>query len=70
MCVKQISPFQVSAFYPNPSVNIDNGLVNGVIFVDLKKAFDTTDHNNIVKKLGNYVVDSKILMVISFFHNI
>ena len=26
------------------SVNIDNGLINGVIFIDLKKAFDTTDH--------------------------
>ena len=23
------------------SVNIDNGLINGVIFIDLKKAFDT-----------------------------
>ena len=27
------------------SVNIDNGLVNGVVFMDLKKAFDTTDRN-------------------------
>lgn len=26
-------------------VNIDNGLVNGVIFIDLKKAFDTIDHS-------------------------
>ena len=26
------------------SVNIDNGLINGVIFIDLKKAFDTIDH--------------------------
>ena len=26
------------------SVNIDNGFVNGVIFIDLKKAFDTIDH--------------------------
>ena len=26
------------------SVNIDNGLVNGVVFIDLKKAFDTIDH--------------------------
>ena len=25
------------------SVNIDNGLINGVIFIDLKKAFDTID---------------------------
>ncbi|CAB4033028.1 Hypothetical predicted protein, partial [Paramuricea clavata] len=27
----------------NWSVNIDNGLFNGVIFIDLKKAFDTID---------------------------
>ena len=39
------------------SVNIDNGLVNGVVFIDLKKAFDTIDHNIIPKKLGNYGVD-------------
>ncbi len=24
------------------SMNIDNGLINGVVFIDLKKAFDTT----------------------------
>ena len=38
-------------------MNIDNGLVNGVVFIDLKKAFDTIDHNIILKKLGNYSVD-------------
>ena len=26
------------------SVNIDNGLLNGVVFIDLTKAFDTIDH--------------------------
>ena len=25
--------------------NIDRGMVNGVIFLDLKKAFDTIDHS-------------------------
>ena len=39
------------------SVNIDSGLVNGVVFINLKKAFDTIDHNIILKKLGNYGVD-------------
>ena len=30
-------------------VNIDRGLLNGVIFIDLNKAFDTTDHEIILK---------------------
>ena len=33
-------------------VNIDNGLVNGVIFIDLKKAFDTIDHQILLKNLN------------------
>ena len=40
------------------SVNIDNGLVNGVIFIDLKKAFDTIDHTILIRKLRKYGVDS------------
>ena len=39
------------------SVNIDNGLVNGVVFIDLKKAFDTTGHQIILQKLRNYGID-------------
>ena len=38
-------------------VNIDNGFVNGVVFIDLKKAFDTIDHKIIIKKLVHYGVD-------------
>ena len=30
------------------SVNIDNGLLNGVVFIDLTKEFDTIDHEIIL----------------------
>ena len=43
------------------SVNIDRGLLNGVIFIDLKKAFDTIDHETILKKLSKYGVDQNAL---------
>ena len=45
----------------NWSVNIDKGLLNGVIFIDLKKAFDTIDHNIILKKLACYGADHSVL---------
>ena len=35
----------------NWGVNIDRGLLNGVIFIDLKKAFDTIDHEIFLKNL-------------------
>ncbi len=43
------------------SVNIDNGLVNGVVFIDLKKALDTIDHKIMLRKLGNCGVDPSSL---------
>ena len=42
-------------------VNIDRGILNGVIFIDLKKAFDTIDHEIILKKLTKYGVDQNAL---------
>ena len=43
------------------SVNIDNGLMNGVIFIDLKKAFDTIDHKILLRKLASYGIDHRTL---------
>ena len=35
-------------------LNMDNGHSNAVIFLDLRKAFDTVDHNIMLKKLASY----------------
>ncbi|CAB4027030.1 Hypothetical predicted protein, partial [Paramuricea clavata] len=48
------------------SMNIDNGLINGVVFIDLKKAFDTIDHQIILQKLKNYGIDETSL---TWFHS-
>lgn len=47
--------------------NIDRGMVNGVIFVDLKKAFDTVDHSILIKKLEFYGLSPLTLKWFSWY---
>ena len=39
------------------SVNINNGFLKGVVFIDLKKALDTIDHEIILRKLSYFGAD-------------
>ena len=54
----------------NWSINIDNGLLNGVLFIDLKKAFDTIDHEIILRKLANYGVDQSALRFFIYINDL
>ncbi|CAB4007177.1 Hypothetical predicted protein [Paramuricea clavata] len=42
-------------------LNMDAGRINGVLFLDLCKAFHTVDHVILIKKLSNYGIQGKAL---------
>ena len=49
------------------SENIDNGLLNGVVFIDLTKAFDTIDHEIILCKMSHLGVDQAAIKCFSSY---
>ena len=50
--------------------NMDDGYATGVILLDLKKAFDTVNHDILIKKLKNYGIgNNELLWFESYLNN-
>ena len=50
-------------------VNMDAGLINGVLFLDLKKALDLVDHQILIRKLELYgIKNSALAWFSSYLH--
>ena len=58
--------FALAQFTDEVLENIDNGLVTGAVYIDLKKAFDTVDHTIMIKKLKTMGISSTNM---AWFHS-
>ena len=52
----------ITYFVDNIRKNMDNGLLAGAVFIDLKKAFDTVDQELLLNKLHLYGVCPEALI--------
>ena len=50
-------------------VNMDRGLCNIVIFIDLKKAFDTVDHEILLQKMRRFGIGDSSRLMHSYLTN-
>ena len=47
--------------------NMDNGKLTGVVFLDIRKAFDFIDHSILLEKVEFYVDSERELMWFKFY---
>ena len=48
-------------------MNINNGNLNSVVFLDIKKAFDNVDHKILLQKLASYGINGSSLKLIESY---